>query len=170
MRLIVAGFGVVLSDCLVTWLAFVWWHCNMRTAVATLSISSRVGPVHYNELYKTLYVLEQKDRSIIIPASGDACTQPRHYSWQHLPCGWSVCRSSRLRHQWQEGDLALPALLIATSGKRSLPGPQVDAVANPHACIQHLQQAELDFQMARGVYDHFHVPWNQHNRFLSAVP
>jgi hypothetical protein len=30
-------------------------------------------------------------------------------------------------------------------------------------------QAELDFQMAKGTYDHFHVPWNQHNRFLSSV-
>lgn len=40
---------------------------------------------------------------------------------------------------------------------------------SPYRPSTHLTQAELDLQSTKGVYEHFHAPWNQHNRFLSSV-
>ncbi|GFH27729.1 uncharacterized protein HaLaN_26101 [Haematococcus lacustris] len=32
-----------------------------------------------------------------------------------------------------------------------------------------LSSTELELQGARGTYDHFHAPWNQHNKFLASA-
>lgn len=44
------------------------------------------------------------------------------------------------------------------------------SIGRPYQPSSQLSRTELDLEGARGVYEHFHTPWNQHNRFLVAVP
>eukprot|EP00967_Tisochrysis_lutea_P079115 scaffold108081_cov16-Tisochrysis_lutea.AAC.1 len=52
----------------------------------------------------------------------------------------------------------VPALSDHLSNERHWP---------PYHPMTHMSQHEMDLRAAKGVYEHFHVPWNTSNRYLS---
>ncbi|KAF5832209.1 hypothetical protein DUNSADRAFT_11993 [Dunaliella salina] len=39
----------------------------------------------------------------------------------------------------------------------------------PYQPLSHMSQHEMDLRAAKGVYEHFHVPWNTNSKYLSSV-
>ena len=38
----------------------------------------------------------------------------------------------------------------------------------PYQPMTQMSQAEMDLRAGKGTYEHFHTPWNMHNRYLSS--